>query len=42
LERSGDEASIPRLEDVELQSLLRQDVVELEDANGALRDRFER
>ena len=41
LERSGDEASIARLEDVELQSLLRQDVVELEHANGALRDRFE-
>ena len=42
LKRSGDEAPIPRLEDVELQPLLRQDVVELEDANGALRDRFER
>ena len=42
LERSGDEASIARLEDVELQSLLRQDVVELEDADGSLRDRFER
>jgi len=41
LERSGDEASVPRLEDVELQSLLRQDVVELEDAERALRDRFE-
>ena len=41
MERSGDEAPIARLEDVELQPLLRQDVVELEHANGALRDRFE-